>query len=235
MKNILTLDYKDEIESIKENREFEKLGDERYLFHPDYEARLYWAYCRPSGSLAIQIEDPSPLVSVMAFNNSRLPLWERFKLLHLDAIDYPYFRAKILNKIRMLFLNTISYDLSELNKVLHIAPIFSDIAVEQIKNTYFESDKPFDEIEATKLIKKVGTLADEEFFEALFERLQQFEDLDVNSLKLFLENLNLKKDSIDERVLIFYQQQVNNWIESSNLHILQIKLLQKLSNSLVPH
>jgi len=233
MTNILTLNYKDEIESMKQSKEFEKLGDERYLFHHDYEARLYWAYSRPSGSLAIQIEDPSPLVSIMAFNNSRLPLWERFKLLHLDAIDYPYFRAKIVNKIRMLFFNTIAYDLGDLNKVLHVAPIFLDIAIEQVKNRYFENNKPLDEIEVTKFIKKVGDLADEEFFEALFEKLQAFEELDLSALKLFLENLNLKKELIDKRILIFYQKQVKEWIENSNLHILQMKLLQKLSNSLL--
>ena len=72
MEELFNLTYKQEVEELKEEDDFEAIGDEKYLNHPDMEARLYWAFCRPNGSCEIQIQDIDPLVSIMAFNHSKL-------------------------------------------------------------------------------------------------------------------------------------------------------------------
>jgi len=95
MEELFNLTYKDEVEAIKDEENFEALGDEKYIFHVDMEARLYWAFCRPSGSHPNQIKDPHPLVSIMAFNHSRLGALERFKILNPQVIENEELRKKI--------------------------------------------------------------------------------------------------------------------------------------------
>ena len=94
---------KEEVEELKEEDDFEALGDEKYLNHPDMEARLYWAFCRPNGSCEAQIQDSAPLVSIMAFNHSKLNAFRRFSLLHKEVIENSNLRVKIKKRTRMLF------------------------------------------------------------------------------------------------------------------------------------
>ena len=98
MEELFNLTYKDEVEALKDEENFEALGDEKYIFHDDMEARLYWAFCRPSGSHPNQIKDPHPLVSIMAFNHSRLGALERFKILNPEVIKDDNLRKKIRNR-----------------------------------------------------------------------------------------------------------------------------------------
>ena len=154
MEELFNLTYKQEVEELKEEDDFEAIGDEKYLNHPDMEARLYWAFCRPNGSCEIQIQDIDPLVSIMAFNHSKLNALKRFSLLHKDVIEKENLRVKIKNRTRMLFRALIDDDFSELNKVLDIVPVFLDVAVDQLKNGRKWNDIFADEIEASKFIKK---------------------------------------------------------------------------------
>ena len=41
MEELFNLTYKEEVEELKEEDDFEALGDEKYLNHSDMEARLY--------------------------------------------------------------------------------------------------------------------------------------------------------------------------------------------------
>jgi hypothetical protein len=231
----INLKYKDEVEELKDEDNFEQLGDEKYIYHQDIEARLYWAFCRPSGSCEEQLKDSEPIVSIMAFNHSRLPALQRFSLLHKDVIKDENLRIKIAKRGRMLFRDLVDNDFTELNLVLDLVPVFIDVAVDQLKNGRKWNDEIYAlETEATKFIQKAGEFLDHEFFEALYLKLQNFEEFDEPSeLKEFLEKLLKQKEQIDKTILEYYQTKTCEYLNESNLHILQKKSLEKLANKLV--
>jgi hypothetical protein len=233
MEALFNLTYKDEVEVIKDELDFEMIGDQRYINHVDEEARLYWAFCRPSGSHPDQIKDSSPLVSIMAFNHSRLGALKRFSLLHDDVINDPSLRIRIKNRTRMLFRALIDQDFSELNLVLDLVPVFLDVAVDQLKHARKWNDIQADPIEATKFLKRAQAFVNASFLEALYLKLNDFSDQDSDEIVTFLETIALKKGHVDQRVLAFYQKKATVWVEESDLHLLQKKRIEKLANALV--
>jgi hypothetical protein len=233
MEELFNLTYKDEVELLKDEPDFEKLGDEKYLNHPDMEARLYWAFCRPNGSREEQIADSDPLVSIMAFNHSKLPALKRFQLLNKDVITKESLRTKIRNRTRMLFRSLVDDDFTELNEVLDLVPVFLPVAIDQLKTGRKWNDIIVCEIEATKFIQKAKEFIDKEFIEALYIKLPIFEELDSTELKELLENSIKIKESIDELILNYYKEQTLIWTKNSDLHILQKKGLEKLANKLI--
>ena len=232
MEELFNLTYKEEVEELKEEDDFEALGDEKYLNHPDMEARLYWAFCRPNGSCEAQIEDVEPLVSIMAFNHSKLNDFRRFSLLHKDVIENPNLRVKIKNRTRMLFRSLIDDDFKELNKVLDIVPVFLDVAIDQLKNGRKWNDIFANEIEATKFIQKSIEYIDDGFKEALFFKLKDVSELGQDELKEHLEYLIQNKEQIDILILEHYKKEVEKWSDKSSIHLLQKMAIKKLVNEL---
>lgn len=233
MEELFNLTYKEEVETLKDEDDFEAKGDEKYLNHPDMEARLYWAFCRPNGSCEAQIKDEEPLVSIMAFNHSKLNALKRFSLLHKEVIENPNLRVKIKNRTRMLFRSLIDDDFKELNKVLEIVPVFIDIAVDQLKNGRKWNDIFADEIEATKFMQKANDYIDETFKEALFFKLKDLKELDLEELKKCLKNILEKKEKIHFLILEYYKNETEKWLERSNIHLLQKMTIKKLANKLI--
>jgi len=195
MEELFNLAYKDEVEALKDEEGFEALGDERYIEHEDMEARLYWAFCRPSGSHPKQIADKHPLVSIMAFNHSRLSALKRFELLHPDVIADENLRKKIRNRSRMLFRDLVDNDFVELNLVLDLVPVFIDTAIDQLIHGRKWNDIFALEIEASKFLARIESY-DKKFEEAFKDKLQNFEEFDVGQLKAFLTQ------KIEEKALI---------------------------------
>ena len=232
MEELFNLTYKEEVEELKEEDDFEALGDEKYLNHADMEARLYWAFCRPNGSCEAQIQDVEPLVSIMAFNHSKLNAFRRFSLLHKDVIENPNLRVKIKNRTRMLFRSLIDDDFKELNKVLDIVPVFLDVAIDQLKNGRKWNDIFANEIEATKFIQKSIKHIDDSFKEALFFKLKDVSELGQDELKEHLEYLIQNKEQIDILILEHYKKEVEKWSDKSSLHLLQKMAIKKLVNEL---
>lgn len=232
MEELFNLTYKEEVEELKEEDDFEALGDEKYLNHPDMEARLYWAFCRPNGSCEVQIQDNEPLVSIMAFNHSKLNAFKRFSLLHKEVVENPNLRVKIKNRTRMLFRSLIDDDFKELNKVLDIVPVFLDVAVDQLKNGRKWNDIFADEIEATIFLDKAKEYIDEDFKEALFYKLKDVSELSQEELKEHLENLIEKKEKIDILIKEHYKKEVEKWSNKSSLHLLQKMAIKKLVTEL---
>ncbi|PLY05040.1 MAG: hypothetical protein C0625_13460 [Arcobacter sp.] len=232
MEELFNLTYKDEVEVLKDEDDFEILGDEKYLNHQDMEARLYWAFCRPNGSCPEQISDIDPLVSIMAFNHSKLSALKRFQLIHKDVIEKESLRVKIRNRTRMLFRSLVDNDFKELNEVLDLVPVFIEVAIDQLKNGRKWNDINADEIEATKFIKKAQEYLDDDFFDALFFKLKDVEEFDSGELKDFLNEIIPKKEKIDKRILEYYQKKIAFWCENSDIHILQKKGIEKLSHKL---
>ncbi len=70
METSSTLTYREHIENLKDDLDFEEQGDAIYLHHEDDEARLLWAFHRPSGSHPVQVADRNTDVAIMAFNHS---------------------------------------------------------------------------------------------------------------------------------------------------------------------
>lgn len=234
MEELFNLTYKDEVEAIKDEENFEALGDEKYIFHEDMEARLYWAFCRPSGSHPNQIKDPHPLVSIMAFNHSRLGALERFKILNPQVIRDDDLRKKIRNRTRMLFRDLVDNDFTELNQVLDIVPVFIDVAVDQLIHGRKWNDEIYAlETEATKFLQKAHNLISEELLEALFLKLQNFDEFETAEIKSFLENIISKKEQIDKIILDYYKEKTFEYTQMSDLHILQKKGLEKLASNLL--
>lgn len=232
MEELFNLTYKEEVEELKEEDDFEALGDEKYLNHPDMEARLYWAFCRPNGSCEGQIEDSEPLVSIMAFNHSKLNAFKRFSLLHRDVVEKVELRVKIKNRTRMLFRSLIDDDFRELNKVLQIVPVFLDVAVDQLKNGRKWNDIFADEIESTIFLQSAHEYIDEDFKEALFYKLKDVSELNQDELKEHLEYLIQKKEQIDILILEHYKKEVEKWSNKSSLHLLQKMAITKLVDKL---
>ena len=233
MEELFNLTYKEEVEELKEEDDFEALGDEKYLNHPDMEARLYWAFCRPNGSCEAQIQDIEPLVSIMAFNHSKLNAFRRFSLLHKEVIENSNLRVKIKNRTRMLFRSLIDDDFKELNKVLDIVPVFLDVAVDQLKNGRKWNDIFADEIEATIFIQRAREFIDDGFKEALFYKLKDVSELSLDELKEHLEYLIQKKEQIDILILEHYKKEVQKWSDKSSLHLLQKMAIKKLVSELL--
>jgi hypothetical protein len=232
MEELFNLTYKDEVEALKDEEKFEALGDAKYIEHEDMEARLYWAFCRPSGSHPKQIADKHPLVSIMAFNHSRLPALKRFELLHPDVISDDSLRIKIRNRTRMLFRDLTDNDFVELNLVLDLVPVFIDVAIHQlIYGRKWNDDIPANDIEASKFLAKVENYTDE-LREALQNKLQSFEEFEIDELKTFLSQKIKEKEQINPMILEYYQDKAYAWLEESGLHILQKKGIESLVKKL---
>lgn len=233
MDELYSLKYRDEVEALKDEADFEALGDERYLNHEDMEARLYWAFCRPSGSCATQLQDPDPTVSIMAFNHSRLPPFERFSLVHPEVLRSAALRVRISKRSRMLFRSLVDDDFSELNRVLDLVPEFCDLAIDQLKNgRRWNEELAADDIEATRFLQRANADEDAAFLTALFAKLNQIEPMQAGELKDFLNEKLSQKDHIDPRILEHYRSQARAWLDDSQIHILQKKSLEALVKKL---
>lgn len=235
MEELFNLTYKEEVEELKDYENFEALGDEKYIHHEDMEARLYWAFCRPSGSCEEQVLDKDPIVSIMAFNHSRLGALKRFQLLNKEVIKDDELRKKIRNRTRMLFRDLVDNDFKELNEVLKIVPVFLDVAVDQLKNGRKWNDIFADDLEATKFYQDAKKYMEEDdaVLEAFFEKLTNFEEFEVDELKKFLEEKISQKEQLDPVILEYYKEKTFEWIEDSDLHILQKKTLENLAKKLL--
>ena len=233
MDALSNLTYKEEVDALKDESNFEALGDARYIHHHDMEARLYWAFCRPSGSHPDQISDAEPLVSIMAFNHSRLGALERFECLHPDVINDELLRVKIKNRTRMLFRVLVDSDFSELNAVLELVPIFLHVAIDQLKNGRKWNDIEANLVEASRFIRTAEALLDEVAWEALFLKLKVIEESELDDLKAYLHYAIEHKEEIDTRLLVYIHDETLKWIENSSLHLLQKKAMQKLALALI--
>jgi hypothetical protein len=134
METSSTLTYREHIELLKDDLDFEEQGDAIYLYHEDDEARLLWAFHRPSGSHPVQVADPNTDVAIMAFNHSRMGAYERFTRLNPTVIADPKLRNHIRNRSRMLFRALVDNDFTELLMTLDFAPVFLDQACDQMIN-----------------------------------------------------------------------------------------------------
>lgn len=226
------LSYKEEIEAIRDEPDFEARGDALYLEHDDDEARLEWAFYRPSGSHPRQVSDKNVMVSIMAFNHSRLGAYERFTRLHPDVIADERLRVKVRNRSRMLFRAMVDDDFSELVQVLEFAPVFLDLACDQMVNGRIWNETYADPAAATRFLELAAERLDERLLEGLKRRLQPVNRLGYDEAKAYLEGVVGQVQNLHSFLKAHYAEAYARWLEATPLHPLQRIALQKQINLL---
>ncbi len=221
MATSLILTYKEEIEELRELPGFKKRGDARYMSHPDDEARLEWAFYRPSGSHPDQVSDKDAMVSIMAFNHSRLGALERFKRLHDDVIREEQLRVKVHNRSRMLFRAMVDDDFQELVEVLRRYPVFLDLACDQMMNGRIWNDSFADPVAASKFLYLAGKDADTRVLEAFSRRLQPIRNFGVDEAKVYLDGLCERVQELHIFVKMHFTDAYTTWMSHTTLHPLQ--------------
>lgn len=126
--------YRQIIQKLSELPTFEADGDELFLAHENKEARLLWAFYRPSGSHPLQVSDSEPAVSAMGFSHSRLGALERFRLLNPKVLESDELRQKISKRARMLFRSLTDDDFREMAITVREFPIYAELSVDQLIN-----------------------------------------------------------------------------------------------------
>jgi hypothetical protein len=221
------LSYKEEIETLKEEPDFEAQGDALYLAHPDGEARLEWAFYRPSGSHPDQVSDKNVMVSIMAFNHSRLGAQERFERLHKDVIADARLRVKVRNRSRMLFRAMVDNDFTELVTVLERYPVFMDLACDQMVNGRIWNEIAAEPVAASRFLELAGEAADEKVREGLKNRLQRIRGYSTDEAKRYLEGLCSQVQNLHSFVREHFAAAYETWMAQTALHPLQKIAWQK--------
>lgn len=234
METSFTLTYKEEIEALQESEEgnFEARGDEIYMHHLDDEARLEWAFYRPSGSHPDQVRDKNVMVAIMAFNHSRLGALERFTLVNEEVVNNDKLRVKIRNRSRMLFRAMVDDDFKELVAVLELYPVFSDLACDQMINGRIWNKNFADPVAASKFLEIIGEGADAKLFEGVARRLQPVKNLSVDEAKAYLLQLTDQVQNLHLYVKAHFSRAFEKWMERTRLHPLQKIVWQKQINGL---
>ncbi|WP_345975738.1 hypothetical protein [Sulfurimonas sp. HSL3-7] len=234
METSFTLTYKEEIEALQEKEEgnFEAKGDALYMHHEDDEARLEWAFYRPSGSHPDQVCDKNVMVAIMAFNHSRLGALERFTLVNEEVVNNDRLRVKIRNRSRMLFRAMVDDDFKELVAVLELYPVFLDLACDQMINGRIWNETFADPVAASKFLAIVGEGADAKLLEGLARRLQPVKNLSVDEAKAYLQQLTDQAQNLHLYVKAHFVKAFEKWMERTSLHPLQKIVWQKQINEL---
>ena len=226
------LSYKEEIEALRDDPKFESKGDAIYLYHDDDYARLEWAFYRPSGSHPDQVSDKNPMVSIMAFNHSRLGAYERFTRLHPDVIAKERLRIKVRNRSRMLFRAMVDDDLTELIKVLQHAPVFLDTACDQMIHGRIWNEHFANLEAASQFVALVEGRLNNELEEGIKRRLQPIKKFKFEEAKAYLEHLNSLAQNLHSFIKAHYVWEYTKWLASTSLHPLQRIALKKQIESL---
>jgi len=221
------LSYKDEIEALQGESDFEARGDALYMNHEDDEARLEWAFYRPSGSHPKQIQDPNHLVAIMAFNHSRLSALERFNLLSSEIINDERLRNKIRNRSRMLFRAMIDNDFEDLMQVLQKYPVFFDLAYDQMINGRIWNENYAKPSCASLFLEFASSKLDEALISGVKRRLQPVEEFSDEEAKSYLESLKNQAQNLHILIKEHYVQEFEAWLGKNSLHPLQKILWQK--------
>ena len=234
METSFTLTYKEEIEALQEREEgnFEAKGDALYIHHEDDAARFEWAFYRPSGSHPDQVRDKNVMVSIMAFNHSRLGALERFTLVNKEVVNNDKLRVKIRNRSRMLFRAMVDDDFKELVAVLELYPVFLELACDQVVNGRIWNENFADPVAASKFLAIVGEGADARLLKGVARRLQPVKNLGVDEAKAYLQQLTDQVQNLHLYVKAHFVKAFEKWMERTRLHPLQKIVWQKQINEL---
>lgn len=236
METLSTLTYRDHIEMLKDDFNFEEQGDALYLYHEDDEARLLWAFHRPSGSHPVQVSDPNTDVAIMAFNHSRLGAYERLQYLNPKVIADPDLRNHIRNRSRMLFRALVDNDFTELLMTLEFAPVFLDQACDQMINGRIWNEHYASALHASQFLDLAYKQINDKLTDGVLRRLRPLKHQTFDEIKELLVELVGQVQKLHVKIKEHYVHEFEKWVSTEKLHPLQIIVLRKQINHLkVPH
>ncbi|MDP3465470.1 MAG: hypothetical protein Q8R86_06835 [Sulfuricurvum sp.] len=227
METSSTLTYRDHIEKLKDDLDFEEQGDAIYLDHEDDEARLLWAFHRPSGSHPHQVGDRNTEVAIMAFNHSRLGALERLTRLNPNVISDPNLRRHIRNRSRMLFRALVDNDFSELLEVLRLFPVFMDQACDQMINGRIWNEHYASPLRASQFLDVAHEHINEKLVDGVIRRLRPLRHQTFDEAKGLLSELVSQAQKLHSEIKVHYVKEFEAWMKSEKLHPLQIIVLTK--------
>jgi len=227
METSSTLTYREHIEALKDDLDFEEQGDAIYLNHSDDEARLLWAFHRPSGSHPLQVGDPNTDVAIMAFNHSRLGALERFIRLNPAVIENPDLRRHIRNRSRMLFRALVDNDFSELLEVLNLYPVFIDQACDQMINGRIWNEHYASALRASQFLELADAYVNDPLMDGVIRRLRPLQNQTFDEAKALLCELVDQVQKLHVKIKEHYVHEFERWMRTEKLHPLQMIVLQK--------
>ncbi|DAB39140.1 MAG TPA: hypothetical protein CFH83_02320 [Sulfuricurvum kujiense] len=219
--------YREHIEALKDDLDFEEQGDAIYLEHSDDEARLLWAFHRPSGSHPIQVGDPNTDVAIMAFNHSRLGALERFIRLNPAVIDNHDLRRHIRNRSRMLFRALVDNDFSELLEVLRLFPVFMDQACDQMVHGRIWNENFVSALRASQFLELAEDHISDTLCEGVLRRLKPLSHYSFDEAKELLSELVSQAQKLHQVIKAYYSVEFETWLSREKLHPLQNIVLTK--------
>ena len=227
METLFTLTYREHIEILKDDLDFEEQGDAIYLYHEDDEARLLWAFHRPSGSHPVQVGDRNTEVAIMAFNHSRLGALDRFTQLNPEVIKNPDLRRHIRNRSRMLFRALVDNDFSELLEVLTLFSVFLNQACDQMINGRIWNEHYASPLRASQFLDFAHEHINEKLTEGVIRRLRPLKHQTFDEVKGLLSELVGQVQKLHLVIKVHYVKEFETWMKSEKLHPLQIIVLTK--------
>ncbi|HEX5711001.1 MAG TPA: hypothetical protein VFX68_06605 [Sulfuricurvum sp.] len=227
METSSTLTYREHIENLKDDLDFEEQGDGIYLYHEDDEARLLWAFHRPSGSHPVQVADPNTDVAIMAFNHSRLGAYERFTRLNPTVIADPELRNHIRNRSRMLFRALVDNDFTELLMTLDFAPVFLDQACDQMINGRIWNEHYASALHASQFLELAVEHHSDKLVAGVIRRLRPLKHQTFYEAKGLLSELASQVQKLHLEIKAHYVKEFETWMKSEKLHPLQAIVLTK--------
>jgi hypothetical protein len=227
METSFTLTYREHIEILKDDLDFEEQGDAIYLDHPDEEARLLWAFHRPSGSHPHQVGDRNAEVAIMAFNHSRLGALERFTRLNPEVIEKYDLRRHIRNRSRMLFRALVDNDFSELLEVLRLFPVFMDQACDQMVHGRIWNENFASALRASQFLELAEDHISDTLCEGVLRRLKPLSHYSFDEAKKLLSELVSQAQKLHQVIKAHYSAEYETWLSREKLHPLQNIVLTK--------
>lgn len=227
METSFTLTYREHIELLKDDLDFEEQGDAIYLYHADDEARLLWAFHRPSGSHPVQVSDRNTDVAIMAFNHSRMGAYERLRCLNPNVIDDPELRNHIRNRSRMLFRALVDNDFTELLDVLRLFPVFIDLSCDQMINGRIWNEHYASPLRASQFLVLAHEHINDKLVEGVIRRLRPLKHQTFDEAKGLLSELVSQVQKLHLEIKAHYVKEFETWMKSEKLHPLQIIVLSK--------
>jgi len=140
---------------------------------------------------------------------------------------------KIQKRTATLFQVLIDGDLKELVFVLKHYPKYVEIVCDHFRYLYNYSGQEADIFAASKLLHMSEGYHQKQFVRNLVRKLEKVDELDISSLKAFLDDLISNHDKIHPIILSYYKSEIQNNIENNNYHKLQVKVLEKNLSKLV--
>jgi hypothetical protein len=227
METSSTLTYREHIEILKDDLDFEEQGDAIYLDHPDDEARLLWAFHRPSGSHPHQVGDRNAEVAIMAFNHSRLGALDRFTRLNPEVIEKYDLRRHIRNRSRMLFRALVDNDFSELLEVLRLFPVFMDQACDQMVHGRIWNENFASALRASQFLELAEDHISDTLCEGVLRRLKPLSHYSFDEAKKLLSELVSQAQKLHQVIKAHYSAEYETWLSREKLHPLQNIVLTK--------